>query len=419
MADLGSSGLKLLIVAPTIDRTDVGEAWVAYQWVSRLATRHDVTVLTYRKRDRPSPVSQLPGVRVVEWLDLPIAGRFERLNSMLKPGYAAFYVRARRWLRSALARGEQFDLVHQVVPVAMRYPSPAHGLGVPVVIGPVGGSLDNPEGFGHDGDTAPWYVTLRRLDRWRLRYDPLLRRTYDDAALVLTIAPYAAQQLRHRRVHRFEVMSETALEQLPPLERREASGEAVRLLYVGRIVRTKGLRDALRAIAAVETERRFTFDVIGDGFDRAMCEGLAQELGLQDIVRFHGRLPRPEVDAFYRHSDVFVFPSYREPGGNVLLEAMSYELAVITCDRGGPGAATTDECAIRLPVEAPDQLVRDLTAAITRLVDDDGLRRRLGQAGREHVAATALWDIKVDRASALYESVVGRSVGPGPLPSVV
>ncbi|MEZ5234965.1 MAG: glycosyltransferase family 4 protein [Acidimicrobiales bacterium] len=307
-------------------------------------------------------------------------------------------------------RRRALDL-HQVVPVAMRYPRPAQHLGVPMVIGPVGGSLDNPEGFGADRDTAPWYVALRRLDGLRLRWDPLLRRTYDSADLVLVIAPYAEQQLRRRRVRRFEVMSETALEEMPTACATPSSTGPVRLLYVGRIVRTKGLRDALRAIAAAGTGRSFTLDVVGDGFDRATCEAIADELGLRDIVHFHGRLARPEVEAFYRRSDVFVFPSYREPGGNVVLEAMSHGLPVITCDRGGPGTATTDACAIRLAVHSPQQFVDDLAGAISQLVDDEALRRQLGRAGREHVAATAMWDRKVAHASRLYQSVLAARGG--------
>jgi hypothetical protein len=57
--------LKLLLIAPTCDRDDVGEAWVAYQWARRLADRHDVTLLTYHKRGSSPASSQLTGCRVV------------------------------------------------------------------------------------------------------------------------------------------------------------------------------------------------------------------------------------------------------------------------------------------------------------------------------------------------------------------
>ena len=234
--------LKLLLIAPTLDGSDVGEARTAYHWVSRLAERHDVTVVAYHKRDRPAPSTQLEGVRVVEWTDLPLVGRFERWNSLFKPGYVPFYLRCRRWIKRSLADGERFDIAHQVIPMAMRYPCPAVGLGLPVVIGPVGGSLDNPPGFGADGDSAPRYVSLRRLDGWRLRWDPLLRHSYDGAACVLVTAPYAQQFLNARQVRRFQVMSDVALEALPPEVDRSSEPSVVRLLYVGRIVRTKGLR---------------------------------------------------------------------------------------------------------------------------------------------------------------------------------
>ena len=131
---------QVLLIAPTCDGDDVGEAWVAFQWASRLARRHDVTVLTYHKRGKRTAAEQLPGVRVIEWIEPPLLGRAERLNSLLKPGYLPFYWRARRWIRAALAAGEHFDVAHQVSPVAMRYPSPAIGLGIPVVIGPTGES---------------------------------------------------------------------------------------------------------------------------------------------------------------------------------------------------------------------------------------------------------------------------------------
>src|SRR5690606_18170962 len=115
---------KLLLVAPTCNGEDVGEAWVAYQWARHLAERHDVTLLTYHKRGSTPAAAQLRGLRVVEWTEPPLLGRAERLNSMLKPGYVPFYIHARRWIRTALASGCRFDIAHQPTPVAMRYPSP-------------------------------------------------------------------------------------------------------------------------------------------------------------------------------------------------------------------------------------------------------------------------------------------------------
>jgi len=402
---------KLLVIAPGCDKEDVGESWVGYQWVHRLARGNQVTLLSYYKRGKVPPSRHLPGVRVVEWQEPPLVGRAERLNSMLKPGYPSFYIRARRWLRRALAAGERFDLAYQPVPVAMRYPCPAAGSGVPYVIGPVGGSLASPPAFSAEEDTAAWYVGLRSLDRLRMRWDPQLRRTYSDAACVLGIAPYVEEFLRPVPVRRFEVMSETGIDALPDPEDRSGRNGQVRLLYVGRLVRTKGARDAIRAMALLR-DLPVVLDIVGDGSDRATCEALSGELGLSTRVRFHGWVPRESTTGFYRSADVFVFPSYREPGGNVVFEAMGLGLPLLVSDRGGPGNVVDQTCGIRLPAVSPDQLSRGIAAAVARLVREPQLRLSLGDGARRRVADIALWDGKVERMETLFGQLIEESRRP-------
>src|SRR5262245_34873729 len=99
---------SVLLIAPTCDGDDIGEAWFAHQWARRLSARHDVTLLTYHKRRARPASQQLTGLQIVEWTEPPYLGRAERLNSMLKPGYVPFYFRARRWIKRALAAGYHF-----------------------------------------------------------------------------------------------------------------------------------------------------------------------------------------------------------------------------------------------------------------------------------------------------------------------
>lgn len=397
--------LKLILIAPACDGQDVGEAWVAYQWVRCLASRHEVTVLTYYKRGHTPLSRQLPDVRTIEWAEPSVLGRAERFNSMLKPAYVPFYFRARRWIQAALARGERFDVAHQPTPVAPWYPSPVAGLGIPFVIGPVGGSMQSPEGFRAEESTTAWYVRLRGLDQFRLRRDPWLRRTYRQADCVLGIAPYVTGLLAGIPVNRFEVMCDTGLERLPePVDRPRRGGD-VRLLFVGRLVRTKGARDAIRALSLIR-DLPARLDIVGDGFDRGACEALATELELTSRVRFHGWLPRARIDEFYRSADVFVFPSYREPGGTVTFEAMGHGLPVIVSDLGGPGVVVDDTCGIRVHPESPDQYARDLATALTRLVTDPDLRRSLGEGARRRAAEIGLWDGKATQLEMICDKVI-------------
>jgi glycosyltransferase involved in cell wall biosynthesis len=397
----------MLLIVPTCDGQDIGEAWVAHQWVRYLRERNDLTVLTYHKRGSPPASAQFPGLRVIEWAEPRGLGRAERFNSMLKPGYFPFYVRARRWIRAALADGERFDIAFQPVPVAMRYPSPVAGLGIPYIMGPVGGSLQSPHAFTDADRRAPWYLQLRRLDQLRMKRDPWLRRTYASASAVVGIAPYVKDFLAGTAVQRFEVMSETGLDDLPdPVDRRGRDGD-VRLLFVGRLVPTKGARDAIRALA-VAGELPAVLDIVGDGFDRATCESLVADLNLGDRVRFHGRVPRAQVEEFYRTADIFIFPSYREPGGNVVFEAMGNGLPVIVSDIGGPGNVVDDTCGFRLHPQTPEQYGRDIAAVLTQLVTSTELRHALGDGARRRVADTGLWSGRARHLEALSAEIVSR-----------
>jgi glycosyltransferase involved in cell wall biosynthesis len=401
---------RVLLVAPGVNRDDIGEAWVGYQWASRLAEQNDVTLLTYRKRSRPTAVDQLPGVEVVEWLEPRLLGRAERFNSLLKPWYPLFHRRCRQWIAEALDSGRSFDVAHQPTPVAMRYPSPLAHFDIPYLIGPVGGSLSTPPGF-RDQDTAPWYLQLRRLDDWRLRHDRALRRSFSRATAVLGIAPYVSDALAPVPLRGFVTMSETAIESVPPPVDRDRDDGTVRLLFVGRLIRTKGARDAVAALAHLR-DLPVRLDVVGDGFDRAACQTLAAELGVTDAVTFHGAQPRAQVEEFYDRSDVFVFPSYREPGGNVPFEAMSHGLALVVADRGGPAQAVDESCALLVSPTSPDSYARDIAAAVRSLVTDPSRRRRMGEAARRRVVESGTWAARVADVERLYAEAVQRAARP-------
>jgi len=402
---------KVILIAYACDRDDVSETWCSYQWTSRLIQRHDATVLAYNRRSRFGAArEQLHGARVFEWSELPIVERAWGFSSMLKPGYLDFYRRARRLLHRLL-REESFDLIHQYEPFAPRYPSPAAGLGVPLILGPVGGGVDTPAGFRNEVEQhMAWYTRLRAFDRFRFRHDPWLRKTYASADLVLGIAPYVQELLAPVPVKRFACMHETGVESLPAaVERAAPTAGHLRLLYVGRIVRTKGVRDAVRALTHVHDLPGVRFDVVGDGDDRAACEAEAGRLGVTDRVTFHGWQPRDVVARFYAEADVFVFPSFREASGTVVIEAMSHGLPLVTAASGGPGYTVGDACGLTVPPHTPEQFAAGIAAAVRTLAADPARVVAMGRAARQRVETEFLWDRKVERMGAIYDEVIARA----------
>jgi hypothetical protein len=104
----------------------------------------------------------------------------------------------------------------------------------------------------------------------------------------------------------------------------------------------------------------------GRGSGRLSGRGRAAGRG-RSRQRFLGRIPRAEVEALYASHDLFCFPSFREPAGGVLYEAMRHGLPVVTADRGGPAWIVDDACGLRLPVTDPAAFAADIAAALRRL----------------------------------------------------
>lgn len=400
--------LRVLALAPYCDGRDVGEAWVAHQWVSNLAKHAQVTLLTLRRKGRASLAAQFTDVEVIEWDERYSPARFSRLSSMLKPSYLAFYSDARTWIKRALEQGRRFDIAHQFTPVALRYPTPLALFQIPYVIGPQGGSLDTPAGFTAECRTSAWYTQLRRLDHWRLRSDPILRRSYQRAAAVLGVAPYVGEYLQDLKPQRFEVISELGIEELAPVKPARVEGTRLKLVHVGRAVRTKGLRDAVRAMAKIPKDLDVQLDVAGQGEELSLCIAEAQRLGVTDRIKFHGQIARSEVEMLYLQADAFLFPSFREPSGSVVFEAMRQGLPVITIDRGGPGFVVNNQCGIRVPAIDPEQLSRDLADAIEQLALDPQRLAKLSEGARERISAIGLWENKIEWLLKLYEQLLSK-----------
>jgi glycosyltransferase involved in cell wall biosynthesis len=110
-------------------------------------------------------------------------------------------------------------------------------------------------------------------------------------------------------------------------------------------------------------------------------------------------------------SDVLLFPSLRDGGGTVVIEAMSAARPVVCLNAGGPGLHITESCGIKVDPQSPPKTVADLAAALERLYLDDGLRERMGAAGRERARESYHWDKLGDRLMEIYRPILSPEAG--------
>jgi len=165
---------------------------------------------------------------------------------------------------------------------------------------------------------------------------------------------------------------------------------------VARLEPYKGVDTALRAVAAARNGGRdLHYLVIGEGKKGKEYKKLARELGIGDAVRFTGNVPDRDLPALYNTAQVYLGVSRRadatrvEGFGVALAEASACGLPVIAGQSGGLAEAVKDGDT-GFVVEPTD--VEAVTVALQRLLADQLLARRVGQAARKSVESYYNWD---------------------------
>ena len=187
------------------------------------------------------------------------------------------------------------------------------------------------------------------------------------------------------------------------------------LLTVARLEWHKGIDTVIRALPAVRARHPGTrYAVAGVGPRRPELERLAQELGVAAAVRFLGPVSDDDLPGLYNAATLYVGASRRyellaEGFGISLVEASASGLAVVGGDSGGVADAVRDgETGILVNPEDPAAVA----AGIVRLLDDEGLRARLGAGGRRAVETYYNWD-RVGRDFIRIDAAARRPSPPG------
>ena len=177
----------------------------------------------------------------------------------------------------------------------------------------------------------------------------------------------------------------------------------VRICAVARFEAPKDHATLLRALAAVRWPE-WELDLVGDGPLEAKMRGLAEELGIAGRVRFAGYQPDPA--ARLAAAQVFVLASRSEGFPRSVLEALRAGLPVVASDVGGVREAVE---AGRNGLLVPPGRREALAAALESLLEDAGLRVRMGQAGRAAYEARFRAERMIEKTAAVYDRVLSRT----------
>jgi glycosyltransferase involved in cell wall biosynthesis len=424
MASARSDRLRILLIAEMCNPAWTSVPLVGYNLARALANRPelDVTLVTQIRNEpalRDDRIAQTAKVRFIdsEFVAAPIyflakllrggTGKAWTLDTAsMWPSYLMFEHIVNQRYRRQLESGE-FDLIHRITPLSPIFPSPLAGwTDVPMLIGPLNGGLLFPKEFPElRKREREWLKPLRSL----YKLMPYYRSTWKNLAGAIAASRHTERDFPSWfRGKRFFLPENGVDPQRFPLASQwREPVETFRFITVGRLAPIKAMDLVIEAMAGSPSLRRCRLAIVGDGPERQNLEALAHRHSLGDSIEFFGWLEQAALAAEYAKSQAFVFPSLKEFGGGVVLEAMSAALPSIVVNYGGPGELVSDETGVRLPMQPRAELIVTLRREMERFADDRNLCRKLGGAAVREVNERWTWDAKASRMSEIYREVLG------------
>lgn len=418
--------MKVLLIAESASPETVSVPLVGWSHAMAIRTRVDCLIATQVRHRRVFLEHGLVEGRDFIAIDSEAVARPAwRLGSMLRggggkgwttamaaklPGYLYFERLLWRTLRDRLRSGE-FDLVHRLTPLSPTMPSPiarhCHRIGVPFVLGPLNGGVPWPKG--HQSariKEREWLSFIR--DAYRLVPGYRSTRRCCSALIAGSIDTLEREPawVRDRAFHIPENAIDTSRF---TVHRTPRTIDELRIIFVGRLVPYKGCDILLEAALPMLRDGRARLTIVGDGPQRADLESIVRREGLEQQVEFRGWVAHEHVASTIAEADLFAFPSIREFGGAVAIEAMAVGTPPMVVAYGGLAETVTEDEGFPIPIGSRSELVERFRGRLDEILDDPGIIDRKGEAGRRRVDAHFTWDAKASQVMDVYAWALNRT----------
>ena len=352
------------------------------------------------------------------------------INSLV---YSQFERMIWRAFKDRLRAGE-FAVVHRLTPLSPTSVSLLAGrcrrAGVPFVMGPLNGGVPWPRQF----DAArrqekEWLSYVRGL----YQLVPGVHSTRRNAAAILVASRDVWRQMSAKLHGKLFYVPENGIDPArfpPPAPRDHTTPRPLRVAFVGRLVPYKGADMLLEAAAPLIKAGQVHLTIAGNGPQLDGLKKQAADLGLTvgsggglgggpgAGLEIPGWVDHKAVAATFAAADVFAFPSVREFGGGVCLEAMAVGCVPMVVDYAGPAELVTPATGYLVPLGSRADIVGQYRARLAELAADRSPLAAKSAATVRRAREQFTWDAKAAQSVAVYRWLTGQGEKPAfPMPT--
>ena len=308
-----------------------------------------------------------------------------------------------------------YDVVHRVTPLTPTIASPiakkVRAAGVPFVMGPLNGGVPWPAEFDAERRAEKeWLSYIRSAYKHLPGRDTTLR----NASAILIGSRHTQSEIPDRFQDKSIYMPENGIDPARFSQMAKPPAKPLKACFIGRLVPYKGADMLISASADLLRKGAMTLDIVGDGPMMETLVAQANDLECANGITFHGWKAHHEVQSILAHSHVLSFPSIREFGGGVVLEAMALGVVPLVVDYAGPGELVSDTTGLKLPCGSRKEIIAGFKAELTRLAANPAKLKPIAMNAYAFVQDNFLWSRKAEQVAQVYDWVLSGARGEPP-----
>ena len=328
--------------------------------------------------------------------------------------YPYFEYKCWKLFSKRLKAGE-FDVVHRVTPVSPTAPSylakKLKSIGIPFVVGPINGGIEWPKQFSDRKNLEKeWLTNLRQMYKFLPGYKSMRK----SSSAILAGSRSVQQQLPEYANNQVLYMPENGIDtkRFDVVARAYLARRPLRAAFVGRLVPYKGVDMAITAVQHAASNGEIRYDIFGAGPEMSKLQSQIDSLGLKENVKLHGNIPHSELSEHLKDIDILIFPSIREFGGGVVLEAMACGIVPVVVDYAGPSELVDESCGYLIKLGNQREIETRLKALIEKIIANPGELADKSKNGILKIKEKFTWHSKAENTLKIYSWVLGESEKP-------
>lgn len=412
--------LKVLINAYACSPGMGSEPGMAWNWVVNLAKFCELHIITegeFREKIE-AVVPTLEQGGNMHFYYNPVSDEIRKM--CWNQGDWRFYKYYRQWqwktylMAKDICEKERIDVLHQLNMIGFREPGYLWKLskenGVPFVWGPIGGLKQFPTAYlKGSGLKMQLFMRLKNfLNIWQLKHEKRVDEALKTAKLLISSIPDSYRALKKYKGLESIVIPETGCFLSEDISTSRFDTEKFHIMWVGKFDFRKQLPLALQAVALAKNPK-LKLDVYGSGSvgQVEMAKNIAEELGISDLVIWHGNQQNDVVMEAMRKAQLFFFTSVNEDTSTVVLEAVSNRLPVVCFDACGMSAVIDDSVGRKIALSHPSQSAHDFAQILNELEGNRALLKHLSENCKQRQMELS-WEAKARKVVEEYKRIIGK-----------